>query len=240
MQRVLTLAAALAGGCNLVSSNGLHVGYSFDAQHFTENLGGDPQHPMTVPEIACAPNSSPDPCATQPMPGMPQLSCQNGACAATDTLALNQTIDLRNAQTPLPSEAVSFGINSVSIDRVAYFIASNTLDVDTPPIQLYVAQDTSDPNPVLLGTVAKISAGSSACNDPVDSKGDPMAMGQKVCDVPLTDAGQAELEQFIQKYQKMSFAILVRATLSAAGGSNVPAGALDFYVRPSVTLSILK
>jgi hypothetical protein len=240
-----------ASACNLVDSSGVHVGYSFDVQKFSENAGGDPMHPTLLPVVACAPGQTPDPCAQaqsqmSTMLGTAMLSCSSGACQATATFVLPQTIDLRMANTPLPSEAVQYGISAVAIDRIDYFISKNTLDVATPPIQIFVGSDTArtnlaDPSVVQLGSVAPIPAGSTACGDPVDPKGDPMAMaGQTVCDIPLTNAGQSALSAFVQNYKNAPFEIVVDATVTAPGGSNIPAGELDLNVRPSVTLSILK
>src|SRR5262249_52973707 len=164
MRALLAAAAMYAGGCSLVDSNGLHIGYSFDPQHFTENLR-DPTTAQTIPDVACTSGASPDACtqaATSlqiPMT-MAQVTCVSSACAATANMTLPQKVDLRNAMTSLPSEAVQFGINAVAIDRIAYWVASNTLNVATPVIDLYVAPDTArdinDPAAVKLGTVASL------------------------------------------------------------------------------------
>jgi hypothetical protein len=247
-KQVCLAVAALAAGCNLVNSNGVNLGYSFDPQHFTENLG-DPTTAQTVPQVACTPGASPDQCtqaataANIPMT-QAQVTCQSGMCGATAAVTLPQKIDLRNAMTSLPSEAVQFGIDSVTIQKIEYWVASNTLNVDTPPVELWVAPDTAkditDPAAVKLGTVASLPARSSTCADKQDAQGDSAAMGKTVCDVPLTDAGTMALQGYVKNYMKAPFQIFVHATLTAPGGSPMPAGMLDLYVRPSVTLSILK
>ncbi len=88
--------------------------------------------------------------------------------------------------------------------------------------------------------MAALPAGSDACGDTVDPKGDGTAGAQRVCDVPLTTAGQAALEGYIKNYKTAPFNLIVAATISAKAGEPIPAGMLDFFVRPSVTLSILK
>lgn len=250
MIRCLYVAAvALTAGCSLVDSNGLHIGYSFDPQHFTENLG-DPTNAQTIPHVPCTAGASPDMCtqaatmANIPMTMVDVICASGGDCGATASFTLPQKIDLRNAMTPVPKEAVQFGVSAVSIDKISYWVASNTLNTATPPVEIWVAPDTardiSDPAAVKLGTVASLAAKSSACADPVDSAGDSAAMGHMVCDVPLTDAGQKALAGFVKNFMMAPFQIFVHATLSADAGSPVPAGMLDLYVRPSVTLSILK
>ena len=161
-------------------------------------------------------------------------------------MRLPQLIDLRTAQTALPSDAVQFGISAVAIDRIAYWVAAggNTLNVATPPFDLWVAPQTAmdehDPSAVKVGSVASLPAGSDACGDMVDSKGDGMAGAQRVCDVPLTTAGQAALQGYIKNYKTAPFNLIVASTFTAHAGEPIPAGMLDFFVRPSVTLSILK
>jgi hypothetical protein len=249
MKTVLVLPALLAVGCNFVDSNGLHVGYAFDVQHFAQALG-DQAKPQTVPNVPCQSGASPDACA-QAAGQLPpttlagtEVSCQSNACAAQASFTLPQKIDLRNAMTSVPSEAVQFGINAVAIDRVAYWV-SNQLNVRTPMIELYVAPDTAkdinDANAVKLGSVAPVDAGSTTCNDPMDTSGDTAQLTTSVvCDVPLTDAGQKKLASFVQNYRNAPFQILVHATLTAKAGEPLPAGSLDVWVRPSVTLSILR
>lgn len=241
------VALLAAGGCNLIDTNGVHVGYSFDSQEFKQTIGDGTM--ATVPDVACTPGAMPDPCAaldSQLPPDSGSASCDAaaGKCVAKAEIRLPQMIDLRNAQTPLPSDAVQFGISAVAIDRIAYWAATNTLNVPTPPIDLYVAsasaKDETDPTAVKLGSVAPLPAMSRMCSDPADPKDPAAAQGQMVCDVPLTQAGQAALSQFIQNYKNAPFQLIVRATVTAMGGEPVPSGTLDVFVRPSVTLSILK
>lgn len=250
-----TVAALVAAGgaCNLVDSKGVHIGYSFDAQHFTENVGDPNQPSQTLPNVACTPGAMPDPCAlaASQLPAAyakdTTVACDAGTkkCAAQTVVRLAQVIDLRNAMTPVPEQAVNLGIDSVAIDRIAYWVVKNSLNVDTPPFDVYVApqaaKDEHDPKAVKLGSVAPLPAGMTACADPVDQKGDPMApSGTRVCDMPLTADGQAALGEYIKNYKSAPFQIIVAATVHAAGGMPVPSGTLDFYVRPSVTLSVLK
>ena len=239
------LLLVCAGGCNLIDTNGVHIGYSFDPQEFKQSVGSGGAQ-MTLPQVACAPGQMPDPCAAaqaQLPPDSGNVSCDSGACVAELELRLPETIDLRTAQTPLPSDAIQFGVDAVAIDHIAYW-GSNKLNVDTPPVDLYVAaaaaMDETDPTAVKLGSIAPIPAGSGRCGDPTDASDPAAKMGQMVCDVPLTDAGQAALAAFIKGYKTAPFKLIVRATVTAKGGDPVPQGTLDVFVRPSVTLSILK
>src|SRR5258706_12054088 len=105
-------AAALAlAGCGLVGSNGIGVDYSFDPNDFVLNLGNNASG-ATVPDVPCSPGASPDPCAlVNPPPvadGTASMFCDgmSSKCVARFELRKILPIDLRNARTPIPSEAV--------------------------------------------------------------------------------------------------------------------------------------
>jgi hypothetical protein len=238
---------SVAGGCGLLDSAGLHFAYSFDPQEFKQSLG-DETHPQTLPTVACTPGESPDPCAaaqSQLPTGSGMVTCDatKKECVASAEVRLPQEIDLRNAMTSLPSEAVQFSVSSVAIDKITYWVTTNTLNVPTPPVDIYVAPDAAksetDPGAVKLGSVAALPAKSTNCADKQDAKGES-GVATKVCDLPLTDAGQRALGEFVKNFKTTPFKIIVHAVVTATGGTPVPAGALDLFVRPSVTLSILK
>jgi hypothetical protein len=236
------------GGCNLINANGLSLDYSFDAEHFTSPNLGDAKNPSaTVPSVACSPTVTPDPCAAAtsalPMGSNLTFSCGTaGSCVATAELRLLETVDF-SKQMSFPKEAVQYGIDAVDIKRVAYFVMTNTLNVPVPAIDIYVAphtaKDETDAKAVRLGTVASLPAKSVACADPIDSKGDSLAGSSPVCDVPLTDAGKSALASFAKDY-KTPFQVIAHSVVTARAGDPLPTGSIDFYVRPTVGLSILK
>jgi hypothetical protein len=55
----------------------------------------------------------------------------------------------------------------------------------------------------------------------------------------LEAAGEARLKDYVKDYKK-PFKLIVHTSLTATGGTPIPSGDLDFYIRPTVTLSILK
>jgi len=240
--------SALLSGCSLLGQAGLNIGYSFDPQEFKQSIGQEGGPTNTLPTIACTPGASPDPCAaaqsTLPPQAMSSCDSASSACVAQVIVRLPQQIDLRQAMTPVPSQAVEFGIGAVAIDKVNYWAASNTLNVATPPIDVYVAaataKDETDATAVKLGSIASLPAKSRACGDPQDPHDAATQQGNTVCSMPITSAGQAALSQFIKNYKTSPFQLIVRATLVARGGTPIPAGTIDVFVRPSVTLSILK
>jgi hypothetical protein len=235
---VLGIAAA---GCGALS-------YSFDPQEFKQSIGEENSN-QTTPTAHCTPGGMPDPCkAVQAQlpanTGTVACDASQEECVATVEIRLPQEIDLRNARTPLPSDVVQFGISSVSIDKIEYWIAGNTLNVATPPLDLFVAPDAAaderDPTAVKLGTVASLPAKSVSCGDTQDPKGDQSSQGAKVCDVPLTADGQRTLAGLVKNYKTSPFKIIAHTIVTASGGTPVPAGTIDLFVRASVTLNVLK
>jgi hypothetical protein len=246
--KVRPLWVALAvGGCGLINSNTLSYEYAFDAQQFMQKLGDDHQQTQTVPTVACDPGASPDPCAALqsqlPAGTAARLSCDGTtrACVAVIDIRLPYPVDL--SQQNLPSPVVQYGVDRVGIDKIAYWVMTNTVNVEIPPIDLYVAssaaKDEHDPSAKLVGTVAKLAARSATCGDAPDPKGDPAANGAVVCDVGLKSDGEAALAEFAKNY-KTPFQFIAHTKVVAHGGDPLPVGTIDFWVRPTVSFSILK
>jgi hypothetical protein len=249
--RSLMCAAALAlAGCGLVGSNGIGVDYSFDPNDFVLNLGSTATG--SLPMVPCTVGAMPDPCAQVPPPATPDGSATmfcdatTSTCSARVELRKILPIDLRNARTPLPSEAVQFGINFVEIKKIDYWVdvGKNTLNVSTPPIDLYVAPDSArdehDPAAARLGSVAPLPAMTNACGDAPDPNPTDAARGKTVCLIQLDPAGTDELGQLIRNFKTSPFEIIAHTIVTVQGGTPVPAGMLDFFVQPTVRLVILK
>jgi hypothetical protein len=239
------VAPALLAGCGLVNSNTFSTDYAFNPpQAFMESFGDASAN--TVPMVACDPASATDSCsslqAMLPANSMAHLSCDatSRMCAAVVEVRLAYPIDL--SMQSLPSEVVQYGVDHVSIEKIAYWIMKSQVNVEIPPISLYVAsaaaKDEGDPSAKLVGTVAKLPPGSQ-CTDPADPAGDRASAGQPVCDVPLTDAGQSALAAFVKDY-KTPFQFIAHTKVVAHGGEPLPSGDLSFFVRPTVKFSVLK
>jgi hypothetical protein len=239
------LAAVVAvGGCGLINAKTFSYDYAFDAQQFMAKLADDSVK-QTVPTIQCT--TSPDNCAMAqsqlPAGAAAQLVCDSAShdCMAVADLHLAYPVDL--SQQKLPPDVVQYGASSVTIEKVAYWIVSNTVNVNVPPIDLYVAsasaKDEHDVSATKIGSVSGLPMRSSSCVDAADATGDAMAAGARVCDVALTDAGRSALGNFVKNY-KTPFQFIAHTTVTAHAGDPLPAGSVDFYMRPTVSFSILK
>jgi len=254
MKRLAFAALALVlPGCGLIDSSGIHYDYQFDPHDFVLNLGDNGA--QMVPSVQCSTQPS-DSCAQVPPPTVMNanttLACDSSStCSARLELRKALPIDLRNAMTPLPSEAVSIGINLVDLRKIDYWVVppgagAMELNVATPPIDLYVApmpaKDEHDPQATLLGTVGTLPAGSTACSDPADPQppADPKSKGFIVCEVPLNGPGKDALGGFVKNFRNAPFQIIAHTVITVAGGTPLPSGSLDFFVQPTVALSIIK
>jgi len=237
---------ALAG-CGLVNSNTLSYEYAFDPpQSFMENFGDATSSAAVVPSMACDPAAATDPCQqllTPAMRGAASLSCDatSRMCAAVVDVRLAYPVDL--SMQSLPAPVVQYGVDKVSVEKIAYWIMNNQVNVEIPPIDLYVAssaaKDENDPSAKLVGTVSKLPP-KSQCTDAADPDGDKAApMGVSVCDVKLSDAGQSALAGFVKDY-KTPFQFIAHTKVVAHAGEPMPTGALSFFVRPTVQFSVLK
>src|SRR3954470_20768481 len=91
-------------------------------------------------------------------------------CRATAELRLSHPLNL-SMQSSFPPEAIQFGVNFVDIKKVKYWVASNTLTVGTPAIDLYVAPGSAKDESMgtKIGSLSPLGPKSVTCKDTVDS-----------------------------------------------------------------------
>jgi hypothetical protein len=237
---------SVVGGCGLIDSHRFSGEYSFDPQHFTSPKWADENPSSTVPSVPCNASTEGlcDFASLFPAGSGLQAACDmsSNLCAAVAEIRLSEMVNL-SKQTSFPKEAVQFGIDAVAIRRVKYWVTSNTFNFSTPRLEIYVApqaaQDEHDQRARLLGVIGPLSAGSSSCSDPIDKNGEPLAEGARVCDMPLESAGEAALADFAKHYGT-PFQFIAHATITAKAGDPVPSGSVDFFLRPTVGLSIFE
>lgn len=245
MKSRILFALALAG-CGLVNGKSISYDYSFDPQQFMQKLG-DERTMAVVPTMACDPAASPDPCAALgkqlPMPTAINMQCDapSRVCIAVADVRLPYPVDL--SQQSLPSPVVTYGVDTVSVKKVAYWIMTNTVNVALPPIDLYVAssaaKDEKDSSAKLVGSVSMLPAKSATCADAADHDASEPSMGAPVCDIMLSPTGQAAMALFIKDY-KTPFQFIAHTKIVAKGGDPLPVGTISFFVRPTVSFSVLK
>lgn len=220
----LTLGVALLSGCGLISSNVTTYDLDLPAKSFSVDASGW-QVSQNAADAYLEKNceSTPTLCATAASTACP-MNC-SGACDMTRhmcdlglEIAVHQTIDLVSEKPELKSVDAATNVLHVTVDAMMYDVVDNSLNIDTPPLSVYVApmsvMDPDDPMAKLIGTIEVVPAGTTF---------DAMTM-------VWTDEGQATLTAALADF-KNPFNVIVGGTLMLAAGDDVPRGKLDANVH---------
>ena len=232
--RVTTAALLVLGtGCGLISSDIAKVSfdlparsYRFDTQQAGWNTAATSMF-TGVPAIACA--SDADCCPTEITLLFPECATSivcdtvtTGTCAYKVTVeAPPATIDLK-MEVPSISSISNQGLIDIAVSQLTYDVTENSLNVDLPPIELFIADQaaasaphpTDDPSATKFGTV------------PVIAKGKTLTGGK----VTLEATAEAAFNK-IGHHLGTPFVFLSRAAVLVPGGTPVPSGALSITVH---------
>lgn len=214
-------------GCGLISSDIATVSfdlppktYSFDTSQAGWK-GATSSAFATVPAIPCAADA--DCCA--PAIAAAGIDCSTLICdAPTQACAFAVTVESPPQTIDLKQEAPelsSFGNQSVldiSVSKLSYDVNQNTLNVDLPPVDLFLAPQgttsTADPAAVRFATVPAIAHGVTLTGG----------------DIPLEPAATTAFEN-IGMHFGTPFVFLARTRVVVPGGTPAPMGALTLTVR---------
>ena len=212
-------------GCGLISTDITRLTFDLPTQTYTFDtaqwnippaLDGAafPSFPCTVDNDCCAPASLAGLDCT-----MPKLSCMSGSCAAS--LPESQATMINLSTDVMPSLSSYTSLVSISISSIKYAVRSNTLNVDVPPLSIYLAPngvtDPTDSRAQLFGTVPKIPAGSM-----------PTGNVQLVSNAPA-------LFQMFTSNLATPFEIIAAATVVIGAGTPVPTGAITIAVTGALS-----
>jgi hypothetical protein len=178
---------------------------------------------MAQPFLMTSCATAPAVCASAAM-----QACGTGCSGSCDTstktcdlslaVALYQAVDLVTEKPEL-QQINSEPVIKVTIDTVTYEITTNTLNVTTPPMTIYVApssvMDPKDPSAKPVGTIAAVPAMTTTTS--------PQMM-------VYTAGGQADLVAIMSTF-KTPFNIIVGSTLMLKSGDPVPSGKLEAIVH---------
>jgi len=219
----LAVAASLFAGCGLISSDVTNFDLTLPDKNFTIDASGwqvDQQAATTLTSTSCA--QSPAVCASAADQACPE-DC-TGRCGSSQTCELDldvglyQMIDLLSEKPELQS-INDEPVIKVTIDSVTYQVSTNTLNVDTPAMEVYVApmsiMDPKDPMAKHVGTIPSVAAGATVPTP------QPMM---------FTSAGKAELVNIMSTF-KTPFNLIVGSTLTVKSGTPVPMGRLEAVVH---------
>jgi hypothetical protein len=226
MKPSLGTAAALTflavGGCGLISSDVFRVTFDLPTQTYTFDTaqwGNLP--PGQVPAVPCTTDA--DDCCTLGMAAgfnctTTPLVCKSSACAAEIPESISTTINLA-MQVGSLSKYASLG--NISISSITYTVSNNTLNVDLPPLNIYLAPmdvtDPTDPRAQLFGTTEAIPAGT-----------DPTAMVQRV-------SNASAIFQTFTANLSTPFNFIAATTVEIAAGTPVPNGQVTISVTGTIS-----
>lgn len=220
------LGLSLAAGCGLISSDVTNFDLMLPDKKFTIDASGwqvdttkDPFNNGTLVSVSCS--TVPGVCS------MVSQACSSGCTGTCDTVSDSCELSLdvnRPLKVDLLTEQPELKtindqpVIKVSIDSVTYAITSNTLNVDTPAVNVYVAPlsalKPTDPQAKLIGTIPPIPKMTTSDFQPL----------------MFTPTGKADLVHIMSTF-KTPFNVLVASSLVVRAGQMLPTGKLDAAVR---------
>jgi hypothetical protein len=221
---VASLLALGTGGCGLISSDVTETPfdlppktYSFDSSMFNVPSALSQEVPCGVaPVVDCC---NPTPPLPAPDCTANTITCEPNAggtsvCTAQVTV---QQGSMTNLAQEAPKLAGLTGYLNIKIKRISYQVSMNTLSVNLPDVELFMAPSTSDPNPMKFGTMPAIPAGMTTAGDIVLEP----------------NAGQV----FATYTQDISvpFAFIAKTTLKV---STAPTGRIDMTISGRLAASL--
>jgi hypothetical protein len=223
----LRLAIAVVGavglaGCGLISSDVTNFDLTLPDKMFTIDATGwtiRQSDADMVLATTCTKSTTCNAAVQRFCPMDCSGSCnQSQTCDVALDINRSQTVNLLSEQPDLKSINNEPAIK-VTIDSVTYDVLSNTLNVETPEIAIYVAPNSviksSDPLATKIGTIAPIPAGWTTET--------PEA-------VKFTASGQADLIKQLSAF-KTPFNVLESSSIVISHGQTVPTGKLEAVVH---------
>ncbi|MBX3161298.1 MAG: hypothetical protein KF773_35375 [Deltaproteobacteria bacterium] len=220
---VAAVAGLGAGGCGLISSDVTDFNLDLPDKMFSvDSTGWQIDDGQAQQFLGTS-------CSAQPTVCMSAASaaCNNcsGECnAGSQKCDLRLDVSLHQAVNLLTEKPELQAINdkpviSVTVDSVTFEVTMNTLNVDTPQMNVMVAPvsviDPSDPQAKLIGSVAPIPAG---------------ALTDGPRSLAFTPTGKADLVATMSSF-KVPFNLLIGASLLVREGTPVPSGRLDATIH---------
>jgi hypothetical protein len=228
----IVLACALlmgSAGCGLLDSNITTTSFVLPAQVFSLDTSMWTNIPAgTTQPVPCGTGQAVTDCCNPPAPApTPDCTTTPLVCAADSSGASVCTAQIPesfpteiNLGSTVPGLS-SFPTGNISIKSVDYTISNNTLNVDLPPVTIYLAPDmVTDPRDAraaVFGTIPAIPAGS-----------DPSGTVQK-------DPGADRAFQTYAGNLSAPFEFIASTTVVIPSGTPIPSGRITVSV--TVTLS---
>jgi hypothetical protein len=221
---VAVFMVTAVSACGLVDSNVADFNLALPEKQFTVdsatwNVNASTATPFLTTSCAAMPTI----CGQAAASVCKAASCKGSCDAISKTCVLSlgvsnyKTIDLVTEKPELKT-INDQPVIKVSIDRVSYSVATNTLNVDSPEMTIYVAPATvmspTDAQAKAIGTIPSVKAGTTL----------------PATDIVFTSTGRAELIATMSNF-KVPFNVIVGSTLMVSSSTMIPTGKMDSGVQ---------
>jgi hypothetical protein len=217
------LAGLVLAGCGLISSDVTNFDLTLPDKNFTIDTGRWQVDQTAADMVLVMPCSSSTMCTSAVQAACP-MGC-TGTCNAVQKCDVSLDVSLSQPVNLLAEKPELKSINDqpvikVTLDSVTYDVTSNSLNVDTPEITVYVApmaivKVSHDDQIKAIGTIAPVPAGQ---------------ITDKPHSLVFTATGKADLVNIMSTF-KMPFNVLVGSSIVISAGQPVPAGKLEAVVH---------
>jgi hypothetical protein len=215
---------AFVSGCGLISSDVTNFDLTLPDKNFSvdaQSWDVTDQEAQTVLQTSCSGN--PGLCNAAAEAACP-MNC-SGECNATSQtcdlaldVSLYQGVDLLMEKPELQS-INDEPVIKVEIDSVTWEVTSNTLNVATPPMTVFVApmsvMDPTSPDAKAVGTIDGVAAGE---------------VTEAPRQIAFSATGKADLIAAMSTF-KTPFNVIVGSTIVVTSGTPFPQGKLDAVVH---------
>jgi hypothetical protein len=216
---LIPLGVALLCGCGVINSGSTDVALEVGHKHFTIDASSwQVNQAAATSFLAMSCEATPTVCGAAAMQAC-AANCTGSCDSTTHTCDLGLRIGVYSPvdlqmDAPELTTLSNAAVIKVTIDSVQYAVTPNTLDVDTPPLQVYVAPtsitDPEDPAVQQIGTIRPVAAMTTV----------------GATDMEFTPTGEQALVDIMTTY-RTPFNVIVGSTLSVSQDSQVPSGSLE-------------
>ena len=220
----------MLAGCGLIDSDVARINFALPSKTYTFNASSFNLPSGVTQEVPCGAGQTVMDCCNPPQPlpmpdcAMTPLTCEpNGAgtavCTAVVKVSVAQAV---NFSAEVPDLAGATSLIDLRIEHIDYAVPSNTLNVDVPPLSLYLAPtgvtDPNDASAVKFGTLPVIPAMSTAPGR-----------------VMLEPTANASLASFAAN-PSMPFVFIGATTIKVPSGTPIPTGAIQIVVSGQLSV----
>ncbi|HEX3764406.1 MAG TPA: hypothetical protein VHW23_37180 [Kofleriaceae bacterium] len=223
------LGLSLAAGCGLISSDVTDFDLALPDKKFSIDASGWQVDTMNarlfnggkLASVSCS--SMQTVCSSAVDQACPS-GCTGSCNTMTDSCELSLDVsrplkvDLVTEQPELKT-ITDQSVIKVTLDSVTYQVTGNTLDVDTPVIDVYIAPisalTSADPGAELIGSIPAIRAMTTTSSEQT---------------LEFTATGKSKLINIMSMF-RTPFNVLVASSLKLTAGQMMPTGRLDAVVR---------